>query len=211
VPSDAAKTAALGAALVSHVSLDTVDELVDAAQQCLSRDDGWIGFYRHTMEDLEAMIQPVEDAEEILQITRAELDFGRMLWAREYADAAKALERGLEQIFAASRPTGAWHALWLGYCYDLLGDPTRARELYERAHRVERNIPPFDIQGNVQAQEGYLAQVLAVVASLRRGTQAHLELPKHFDTELVALEGTGTVPQVEAALEALGEYLGLEA
>jgi len=196
-----------------HLSrqLDTVDELVDAAQQCLSRDEGWIAFYQRTMEDLGATTQPVEDAEEILRITRAELDFGHALWAREYADAAKALERDLEQTFTTSRPTGAWHALWLGYCYDLLGDATRARELYERGHRAERNIPPFDAQGDVQTQAGYPAQVLTVAASLQRGTQAHLELPKHFDTELAALDGTGTVPQVEAALEALGQYLGLEA
>ena len=41
--------------------------------------------------------------------------------------------------------------------------------------------------------------------------RAHLELPNHFDVELTALDGDGTVAQVEAALESLGQYLVLDA
>jgi hypothetical protein len=139
------------------------------------------------------------------------VDWILYFWERHYADAAKTLERDLEKTFTASRAVGAWHALWLGYCHDLLGDTVPARDLYDRAHRAEKNIPPLDGQDDEQVQTAYSVQVLAVAASLRRGGQAHLEPPKHFDTELAALDGTGTAPQMEAALEALGEYLGLAA
>lgn len=140
-----------------------------------------------------------------------EVEFGHSFWQRDYLDAAKALEQGLEETFVASRATGAWHALWLGYCYDLIGDIDRAHELYERAHRAERNIPAFDAYGVAENEAGYSPQVLSVATSLRRGNQPHLTLPRNFDIDLAALDGTGTVPQIEAALEALGELLGLEA
>ena len=189
----------------------TEQDLVDAAQQCLSRDEDWTTYYQRSMDDLEAKAEAAIDAAEVLRITKAELDFGHALWARDYVEAAKVLNRELEATFVASRAMGGWHALWLGYCYELMGDAARAHELYERAHRAERNIPPLAVRVEVQEHERYSAQVLAVTELLLRGGQVQSELPPHFDTDLSALDGTGTVPQTEAALEALGIYLGLEA
>ena len=142
--------------------LDREDDFIDAAQQCLSREDGWLGFYQRSMEDVDVASQSVGDSAELLRITHDELEFGHSLWARQYADAAKALECSLKKTFIASRPTGAWHTLWLGYCYDLLDDRDGAQELYERAHHAERNIPPFRMQAKVSARESFSTQVLAV-------------------------------------------------
>jgi tetratricopeptide (TPR) repeat protein len=186
-----------------------VEDLADAADKCLVRDENWIDYYQRSME--EVALQPAADdeARDALKMSKAEVEFGHSFWMREYVDAAKALEQGLEEVFVASRATGAWHALWLGYCYDLLGDVDRAHELYERAHRAERNIPALDAPGVTENVAIHSPQVLSVATSLRRGNRPRLALPRTFDIDLAALDGTGTVPQIEAALEALGEYLGL--
>jgi len=189
--------------------LDTTDEFADATQQCLAHDPAWIEYYQRSMGEAEAVPTSVEDTEQTLQIARAERDFGLKLWERDYEGAAKSLGRGLEDTFAVSRAAGAWHALWLGYCYDLLGDAKSAAELYERAHRAESNIPPIDV-GIRATADGYSPQALRVAPLLRSGGHDRLVLPKHLDMELAALDGAGTAAQVEAALEALGTYLGLE-
>lgn len=189
---------------------DSVGDLADAARQCLARDEGWVTYYQRSMEEVPLPVVADEDARDALAMSRSEVEFGHSLWMREYPDAAKALEHGLDEIFVASRATGAWHSLWLGYCYELLGDADRAHELYARAHRTERSIPAFDAPSVAESEVTYSAQVLNVASTLRRGNQPHLVMPKHFDSELAPLDGTGSVPQIEAALAALGDYLGLE-
>jgi DEAD/DEAH box helicase len=195
-----------------HISRQatTFEDLRDVTRQCLSRDEQWIKFYRGTMEDLDARREPPEDTNGTTRISAAEAKFGDAFWRREYAIAAKALDRELEATFSASRPAGAWHALWLGYCYDLLGDSSHAQELYSWAHHAERTLPPFNVQPVTEDQANYPTQVMAVSDLLQTGTHGHLELSRRFDIELAGLDGAGTVPQVENALQYLGTYLGLD-
>ena len=130
---------------------------------------------------------------------------------RDYVRAAAALERDLEATLAASRSTGAWHALWLGACYELHGDAERACDYYDRAHGANKEIPPCDMTVAADDAEQVSSQVLAIAEFLRRGVRADLIFPPRFDVELAALDGEGSVPQVERAIEMLGSYMGLDA
>jgi hypothetical protein len=86
-----------------------------------------------------------------------------------------------------------------------------ARELYDRAHGAERAIPAFD--GILERDDLTLQtpQALSVAAQLRRGNSIHLQIPRHFERDLVALDGNSDVPRIESALESLGTFLGLHA
>lgn len=53
--------------------------------------------------------------------------------------------------------------------------------------------------------------MLRVAAMLRTAGRGGVALHSQFDKEIAPLDATGTSAQVEAALEALGMYLGLEA
>lgn len=186
-------------------------DFADSLQRCLDRNEGWLGFYATTMEEVSTdEPESPEDAEDALRMSRAESEFGHALWERDYVEAAEVLERNLEATLEASRSTGAWHALWLGACHQLLGNADRAHDFYERAHRANKEIPPFDVTVANDAAEQLSPQVLAIAGSLRRGVRADLIFPPRFDVELAALDGEGTVPQVERALELLGSYLGLD-
>jgi tetratricopeptide (TPR) repeat protein len=189
--------------------LCSADQLVEAAEQCLTRDSKWLKHYQENMAALHPLAPPDEDVDAILQIAQAEVDFADALWARDYATAAKALESALEQTFTVSRATGAWHALWLGYCYELLGRADLAAQLYSRAHGAERNIT-LPIAGT-PAPLGFSEQVSNVTDLLQSTDPSHLGLPARFDIDLASLDGTGTVRQTEAAIEALGIYLGMNA
>jgi hypothetical protein len=183
-------------------------ELIGAADQCLNRDPGWLNFYERSMEanPLGPDAQTDEDASTIAQI---EVDFGNAYWARDYVGAARLLSAGLNTTFETSGNAGAWHALWLGYCYQRLGDRPQALVLYGRARGATKNIPPSDVQPTVDAVS-LSTQVTEVARFLFNGSQVDRSGFRNFVSDLSALEGGASPPQVEEAIRKLGEYLGLE-
>jgi hypothetical protein len=189
---------------------ESAQDLVDAAGLCLTRDPNWMHLYQSSMESLASTAEAPNEDDGTVSISKAEAAFGHALWSRDYAEAAKALQRDLDATFSLSRPTGAWHALWLGYVYDLLGDRNRAAGLYARAHRAERYIPPVEARETIEGQASLSPQISAVVEFLTRDNTPHLETPKLLEVELGPLDGSGSVPQVEAAIASLGAYLGLQ-
>lgn len=195
-----------------HISQEaqSPDDFVLALGQCLDRDEGWREYYERTMIEVQPESPDYSpDAQDALRMSQAESSFGHAFWERDYTAAAAALERELEWTLTTSRATGAWHLLWLGVCYDMLGDTERAREQFDRSHGASREIPPFDVV-DMDQNNTHSAQVASIATFLRRGIQADLAMPSRFDIELAPLAGNGTVSQTEQALELLGFYLGLE-
>jgi hypothetical protein len=183
-------------------------ELIDAADQCLGRDPGWLDYYERSMEAHPLGPDAVTD-EAASTIAQIETDFGNALWVRDYATAARFLDDGLNKTFETSGHAGAWHALWLGYCYQKMGDRAQALVMYGRARGATKNIPPPDLQpttGSVAAP----AQVTEVARLLFNGSQVDRTGFRNFVSDLSALEGGASPSQVEESIRKLGEYLGLE-
>jgi len=190
---------------------DSLDNLVDSAFQCLNREPAWTQYYRQYMAQSNSNDKATTD-QEALEIAQIEVEFGNLLWLRKYEAAAKSLEQSLKRTFTISDKTGAWHLLWLGYCYERLGKKNEAFEAYQRAHNIESNIPPIHIPGLSESDQNLPQQVVEVARYLHRGgAQMCREMPKRFDSELAALNGTDKSAPTEAALCALGRYLGLTA
>ncbi|WP_419595489.1 hypothetical protein, partial [Thiolapillus sp.] len=121
---------------------DSIQDLLSAAEQCLTRDDGWIAAYNDYLTDAEPENADV-DIELLTRLAKSEAEYGRLMWCREYEEAAKVLRATLDDAFAFSAGTGAWHCLWLGAAYQMMGDGGSAREMFLRAHATQRNIPAF--------------------------------------------------------------------
>ncbi|MHB1032984.1 MAG: DEAD/DEAH box helicase family protein [Pirellulaceae bacterium] len=183
-------------------------ELAGLAGQCLDRDEGWISYYQRHMDELQDDVNVAGD-EETIALARVESDFGHRLWSRDYVGAAKRLELALDAAFKVSAGAGAWHALWLGYSYELAGDTNAAHAMYRRAHSAAQHIPPHGTAPVVPARQPIPPQVAQVAGYLYNDVQARLEMPKQLDRDLVLLDGTGSPAQTEEALRALGQYLGL--
>ena len=191
--------------------VDSLNDLVDSASQCLTRDTTWINYYQQYMEQSNSDKEATTD-EEALRIAKVEVEFGNLLWKRNYEKAAKSLERSLQETFEVSDNTGAWHLLWLGYCYERMGKIEEAHEAYRQSHNVAANIPPLHNQGLSEEDRQLPFQVLEVARYLHPSSpQMSKKIPKRFDTDLALLDGTGTPAQTEEALRALGRYLGLTA
>jgi tetratricopeptide (TPR) repeat protein len=189
--------------------VDSISDLVDAASQCLERAPNWIEYYQREMESLRDADNATPD-EDAFNLAQVEVNFGHSLWSRDYTAAAKYLEEALEKTFDISSNTGAWHLLLLGYCYELTENIDEAHESYRRAHNVANNIPSLHLQNISVSEEQFPSQILEVARYLHRGgAQMRREIPRRFDSNLAALDGTGSVKQTEEALRSLGQYLGL--
>lgn len=134
-----------------------------------------------------------------------------MLCGRDYTNAAQALSLSLDETFVASRNAGAWHTLWLGYSYELLGDVNAAHDSYRRARTINKNIPPIDLRAPAQEEPDVPPQVIEVARYLYNGNKVDQNSFRNFHSDLAALDGTGSTPQTEEAIRTLGEYLGLSA
>ncbi len=186
------------------------DSLIAAASQCLDRERNWLSSYQNYMEESDADQPPEVDAE-ALAISTAEAKFGNALWARDYTNAAQALSLSLDETFAASRNAGAWHTLWLGYSYELLGEVNAAHDTYRRARTINKNIPPIDLRAPAQEEPDVPPQVIEVARYLYNGNKVDQNSFRNFHSDLAALDGTGSTAQTEEAIRTLGEYLGLSA
>ena len=196
--------------IAASKSADDCDSLIAAAGQCLKRDQVWLASYQNYMEETEAPEAPRVDTE-ALAISLAEAKFGNSLWTRDYTNAARALSLSLNETFTASRNAGAWHTLWLGYAYELLGDIEQARDCYRRARMINKNIPPLDLRPTVKETQDVPTQVIEVEGYLYNGNRVDESSFRDFQSDLAALDGTGSTAQTEEAIRTLGEYFGLKA
>jgi tetratricopeptide (TPR) repeat protein len=137
------------------------------------------------------------------------VEVGQFLWERDYEKAASKLEKTLDDVFAISQKSGAWHALWLGYCYELLGSLDRAQHYYTRARGASLNIPPCDRNDLLVTNDEVSPQIKEVVRYLSDALTTKKDILNRFDYETLHLDGTGTSAQHEEAIRSLGQYLGL--
>lgn len=192
------------------------EELREARDACMNREESWLDYYQqhvmNTEEDLaEVDNEPDESEREMISLASAEALFGKYIWERQYRDAARTLHEVLDLAFKISKPTGAWYALWLGFTYQLLRNEDQANNLYLRAHRAAKNIPP--IVSRERADREIIPQIREIVQIFYNGVQINEHIINEMDREMAFLltAGDGSYRQVEEAIRALGEYLGFEA
>ena len=189
---------------------DSIQDLLSAAEQCLTRDDGWIAAYNDYLADAELENADV-DTEHLTRLAKSEAKYGHLMWHREYKKAAKVLRATLDDAFALSDSTGAWHCLWLGAAYQMMGDGGSAQEMFLDAHATQRNIPAYPRENAQVSQAAVPAQIIAIDEQLNILADGSIVLPKGLDTDLAYLGGSGSPAQTEKSLRALGQYLGLNA
>ncbi|MBN1226587.1 MAG: DEAD/DEAH box helicase family protein [Deltaproteobacteria bacterium] len=187
----------------------SIDELFDAINQCLSREEGWLSAYSDFMQNNETEVWEGE-TEILAELAQLESEYACHMWHRKYDEAAKCLRDSLENAFGVSTSTGAWHALWLGRAFELMGDSTSAIDLYKRSHSSQYNIPayPSDADGGTTAPTQ--TQIIEVYRQFEENPDGKIYPPKRLNQDLAHLDGSGSAAQTEESLRALGQYLGLK-
>ena len=103
-----------------------------------------IGFETYSDFMREAEAEPEsENSRALAELALSESEFGLRMWQRDYEGAHRVLRSTLDKAYGLSPNTGAWHSLWLGWAFSLVGDDESARAQYTRAHANQRSIPPL--------------------------------------------------------------------
>jgi len=185
-----------------------ISDLSSAMEQCLGRDEGWLNAYSDYMQNAEHETIE-EDTDNLTKIALAESGYAEFMWKRDYQSAIKCLNENLELAYEVSSSTGAWHSLWIGRSFQLEGGEETAIELYKKAHASQYTIPAFPSSGDRGAGESDPPQIVSIDRQFRVH-DGKLYTPKNLNRELALLDGSGSPPQVEESLRALGQYLGLK-
>lgn len=189
---------------------ETVDDLFRAHDACLNRDRDWIETYSGFMREAEAEPES-ENSNVLAELALSESKFGLRMWRRDYEGAIRILRSTLDKAYGLSPNTGAWHSLWLGWAFSLVGDGASARAQYTRAHANQRGIPPLPRDWVKRPGDVVPDQVKAVAELMTEAPDGSVNIPNRMRLELAPLDGSGTVRQTEEAVRALGQYLGVRA
>jgi hypothetical protein len=189
---------------------ESLDDYISVIDQSLSREQEWLDAYRDYMDEADYYEADEENSSIALKLANSEAAFAEFFWSRDYPNAAKCLSATLEDAFSFSASTGAWHSLWLGRSFQLMGDNASANEMYLNAHSVKRNIPPIPTRIDIEGRSEHSPQIINVDRLFLSKADGTIIMPKKLHADLAYLDGSGTSGQTEESLRALGQYLGLE-
>jgi hypothetical protein len=207
----------LGYELQQQVNINTVPEFADIVGKVLSRDPEWLDIY--SQEILEKDLDPTErDRSEnveakMISAAKAEISFASALWDNRYNDARAAFEAVVADVARGDSRLAGWFNLWIGYCYDVEGDPGAAQLDYQRAKQklgYAVALPRGSLSGqgydlNTNFQEKMRALLLCTPEAYER--QRRL-----YAAGIAPLREAGhSVFDREEAARTLGEYFGFEA
>jgi len=187
-----------------------VDDLADAIQACLNRDQGWRNAYDQFITDCQIDAQQA-DRDLLNELALAESKFIEKYWQREFTPAAKKLDRVLDKALQVNSGLAAWYSLWIGYCSERAGDEATAKSYYLQSNARSRELPKYIDSENISEPDKVSEQCISISSFLNPSAGSNIIAPSKLINEMKFLDGSGTVNQTEQSLMDLGKYLGFSA
>jgi tetratricopeptide (TPR) repeat protein len=198
----------------------TASEVAGLVSQVLSRDEGWLKFYRETVDGLEVSAEALDRVKkretQLAKSAEAECRFMTLIWQGDVEGARRALLDVLDDTALADAKLAGWYSVWLASTYEGAGDHETAVAHYKKARsRLSPwlNVPyksEFDQQADAEGGKTTLQKKL--LALNHHGPQAL----GNFVDRLTAQARTLINPSQssnskEEAVRAFGELLGFSA
>lgn len=194
--------------------------VIDAVDSLLGRNQGWLDFYRDTIDGLEVSneaIVRVKDREaHLAKAAAAECAFMSKLWEGDYDGARAALIDHLNDVAIADAKLAGWYSIWLGMTYEAQGDLPSRDMHYQRARsRLNKwvNLPRrarYQIAHKDVVPSSALHERLLAVNE--QGAQALGDYVSRLRSQAAVLEDASkSSAQHEETFRSLGEILGFDA
>lgn len=212
----------LGEYIHDSLGINTPSLASDLVKQVLSREEGWIQFYRDWLNEQSISGQTRKDAVEqqavIKEISLAWVRLWSAMWRGDEASKINRLRSTIEEHLPAlasvdSRGAG-WVDMWLGASYNLDGEARSAQDHFARARgRLLAPLPlpraQFEMDGMTDAQISPMGkQFLDIFGN--GVIEANRKLSRD-DRALDPLTGSSSSPrEYEEALRFFGERLGFQ-
>lgn len=195
-------------------------EVSNVIKSVLARDEGWLKFYRETIDGLEVSedaINTVTEREGLLVDSAiAECQFMTRLWQGDIDGARSSILDKLDTTALADARLAGWHSLWLGMTYEIEDDSASSISQYKKARsRLSSwlNVPyksEQDFQVESDGANTTLQQTLQVVN--KHGPMALNDLIAKLKVQVRKLKDTKMSSSIhEESLRTFGELLGFVA
>lgn len=195
----------------------TPTEVSNVISQVLSRDTGWLKFYRETVDGLEVSAEALEKVKErelqLASSAEAECKFMTRLWQGDVEGARTALIDVLDNTATADARLAGWYSLWIAMTYDMQGDTTTSIAHYKKARaRLSHwlNVPhksESDKQLEADGRTSILQKRLSAVNL--DGPQALSNLANKLKVNAgILVNKSASSNAKEEALRVCGELLG---
>jgi hypothetical protein len=213
------KQSILGQTLQKDIGRNKPSEIGDVVDQVLSRDAGWLKFYRDTVDGLEIsneVVEKIRRREEQLSTSAvAECRFMTHLWQEDIEGARKAILDVLDDTALADARLAGWYSIWLGMTYDNEGDKETSVAHYKKARsRLSYwlNVP-FRNEGDLKAVEDGPKTILQerLLSVNHHGPQALGDLIAKLRIQArVLTKKDASSGEHEEAVRMFGELLGID-
>ncbi|APO67513.1 DEAD/DEAH box type DNA/RNA helicase protein [Rhizobium gallicum] len=214
------KQVILGQTVQDGLEKSEAADIAALIAQVISRDQGWLQFYRETVDGLEvsqeALTKVKERESQLAASAMAECEFMTRMWQGDIDGARDALLSVLDATALADAKLAGWYSVWLGAAYENEGDHETSIAHYKKARsRLSAwiNVP---FKGGADAQieaEGATSPLQKSLLSINHhGPQAIGDLVWKLKQQAkILLDGTASANAKEEAVRMFGELLGLNA
>lgn len=187
--------------------------------QVISRDPGWMNFYRETVDGLEVSTEAIEKVKEretqLAKSAVAECQFMTRLWQGDVEGARKNLLDILDDTALVDAKLAGWYSLWLGASYEMEADNETSIAHYKKARsRLSHwlNVPfksNFDKTSEAEGTKTLLQ--VALLGANNHGPQALSELIGKLRIQARKLTDPISSNAKEEAVRYFGELMGFTA
>jgi len=220
LPSLIRKQIILGQSLQKDIGKSKPADVTALINQIISRDGGWLAFYRDTIDGLDVsadVANKVKAREAQLSLSAIEeCKFMTCLWQEDAEGARKAILDVLDSTALVDAGLAGWYSIWLGMTYENAGDVETALAHYRRSRsRLSSwlNVP-IRSQADAAVLTGGPKTLFqeCILTVDRHGPQALGDfIAKLRARSRMINDGTASSNQHEEALRMFGELLGYRA
>jgi hypothetical protein len=214
------KQVILGQTVQDGMEKGEPEDIAALISQVISRDAGWLQFYRDTVDGLEVSQDALEKVKEreaqLAKSAVAECDFMTRMWQGDVDGARSVLLDALDATALADSKLAGWYSVWLGAAYENDNDFETAVAHYKKARsRLSAwlNVPfKGDVDMKVENEGAKTALQKTLLAVNHHGPQAVGDFVWKLKNQAKILtDGTASSNAKEEAVRQFGELLGFDA
>ena len=209
----------LGRSLTHQLKLNDAGQLPGLVNQVLSRDQGWLDFYKDTISatgiSAEEQAQAEETDSALLEGAIAEAEFAAHMWDNRPELAREKLGEAIHSVTSADRRLAGWYSVHIGHSFELQGDAETACKHYAAARArtffdiaLPRPTSTTSITTSIQPKNSFHDSLLSIFSSDK--AVARNPWDKHVFHIKRLLEPSASSNQHEEALRMMGEVLGFD-
>jgi hypothetical protein len=210
----------LGQSLMEQFKITDVGIFAQLCQQVISRDPGWLSFYKDSISGSDVPSLQRDQADEndaiLTDAALAEAECGAEMWDNNPQAARVALGTIVDKVVVADRRLAGWYNIQIGHTYEIEGDSEAAAKQYAEAKsRTTYNIPlpiPKTSQSAAKEQEPKNPFHLKLLEIFNNDVRFQNDRIDKYERAIKPLfDASASYNQHEEAARMLGELLGFDA